>query len=96
MPGRLSGSLTTAHANSPRDAISRFEPLVGMAGMEGDMAVVMDIFKFNQTGISDGNVLGEMQPTGIRPTLTPRLEAAGFKLGAEVFMAKDQSPAQRC
>ncbi len=122
------GSLTTVHANSPRDAISRLETLVLMAGMElplkvvrtqissaidliiqqtrlkdgkrkvtaitevagmeGDVVVLTDIFKFNQTGVTqDGQVLGEMQPTGIRPNFTPRLEAAGFRLGAEIFMA---------
>ena len=122
------GSLTTVHANSPRDALSRLETLVLMAGMdlplkvvrqqiasavdlivqqsrlkdgkrkvtgitevagmEGDVIVLTDIFKFNQTGVTqDGDVLGELTPTGIRPNFTPRLEAAGFKLGAEIFMA---------
>ncbi|HNM36779.1 MAG TPA: CpaF family protein, partial [Anaerolineales bacterium] len=102
------GSLTTVHSNSPRDAISRLETLVLMAGMElplkvvrtqissaidlivqqtrlkdgkrkvtaitevagmeGDVVVLTDIFKFNQTGVTqDGQVLGELQPTGIRP-----------------------------
>lgn len=129
------GSLTTVHANSPRDAISRLETLVLMAGMElplkvvrtqissaidliiqqtrlkdgkrkvtavtevagmeGDIVVLTDIFKFNQTGVQDGQVLGEMQPTGIRPNFTPRLEAAGFKLGAEVFMAARESQRPR-
>lgn len=130
------GSLTTVHSNSPRDAISRLETLVLMAGMdlplkvvrtqissaidlivqqtrlkdgkrkvtaitevagmEGDVVVLTDIFKFNQTGVtSDGQVLGELQPTGIRPNFTPRLEAAGFKLGAEVFMAKSQLSSSR-
>lgn len=36
------GSLTTAHANSPRDAISRVEVMVLMAGMELPMAVVRE------------------------------------------------------
>jgi pilus assembly protein CpaF len=130
------GSLTTVHSNSPRDAISRLETLVLMAGMdlplkvvrtqissaidlivqqtrlkdgkrkvtaitevagmEGDVVVLTDIFKFNQTGVTqDGQVLGELQPTGIRPNFTPRLIAAGFNLGAEVFMAKSQPPASR-
>lgn len=121
------GSLTTVHSNSPRDAISRLETLVLMAGMdlplkvvrqqissaidlivqqtrlkdgnrkvtaitevagmEGDVVVLTDIFKFNQTGVADGKVLGELVPTGIRPLFSPRLEAAGYKLGAEIFMA---------
>ena len=121
------GSLTTLHANSPRDAISRMETMVLMAGMdlplkvvrqqissavdliiqqtrlkdgsrkvtaitevvgmEGDIVVLTDIFKFEQTGLGqDGKILGELKATGIRPIFTPRLEAAGFKLGAEIFM----------
>ena len=36
------GSLTTAHANSPRDAISRMEVMVLMAGMELPMTVVRE------------------------------------------------------
>lgn len=128
------GSLTTVHSNSPRDAISRLETLVLMAGMdlplkvvrtqissaidlivqqtrlkdgqrkvtsitevagmEGDVVVLTDIFKFNQTGVTeDGKVLGEMRPSGIRPLFTPRLEAAGYKLGAEIFMT-GKSPAE--
>lgn len=126
------GSLTTVHANSPRDAISRMETLVLMAGMdlplkvvrqqissaidlivqqsrlkdgqrkvtaitevagmEGDVVVLTDVFKFNQTGVTqDGKVQGELKPTGIRPQFTPRLEAAGYKLGAEIFMTGKQS-----
>jgi len=122
------GSLTTLHANSPRDALSRLETLVLMSGMdlplrvireqassavdliiqqsrlkdgtrkitsvteingmEGDTIVMTDIFKYQQTGIGEnGEVLGELKPTGIRPLFYPRLEAAGFKLGPEVFGA---------
>lgn len=122
------GSLTTVHSNSPRDALSRLETLVLMAGMdlplkvvrqqissaidlivqqtrlkdgqrkvtaitevsgmEGDVVILTDIFKFNQTGVTtEGKVLGELSPTGIRPNFTPRLEAAGYKLGVEVFAA---------
>ncbi len=122
------GSLTTLHANTPRDALSRLETLVLMAGMdlplkvvrqqiasavdlivqqtrltdgsrkvtsitevagmEGDTVVLTDVFKFEQTGVTtEGKVLGDLKPTGIRPLFSPRLEAAGFKLGAEVFGA---------
>ncbi len=120
------GSLTTLHANAPRDALSRLETLVLMAGvelplkvvrqqissavdlivqqtrlkdgarkitaitevvgMEGDTIVLTDIFKFEQTGVTqDGKVLGDLKATGIRPLFSERLEAAGYKLGAEIF-----------
>ncbi len=122
------GSLTTLHANSPRDALARLETLVLMAGMdlplkvvrqqiasaidlivqqtrlkdgsrkvtaitevagmEGDTVVLTDIFRFEQTGVTaDGKVLGELKPTGIRPLFSPRLEASGLRLGAEVYGA---------
>jgi pilus assembly protein CpaF len=121
------GSLTTLHANSPRDALSRMETMVLMAGvdlplkvvrqqvssaidliiqqtrlkdgsrkvtaitevagMEGDTVVLTDVFKFEQTGLGkDGQILGELKATGIRPIFGPRLEAAGFKLSGEIFM----------
>jgi len=130
------GSLTTVHANTPRDAISRIETLVLMAGMdlpikvvrqqvssavdlivqqtrlrdgqrrvtaitevagmEGETIVLSDIFKFVQTGVTtEGKVIGELSATGIRPNFTPRLEAAGFKLGAEVFAPKAAYQNQR-
>jgi pilus assembly protein CpaF len=121
------GSLTTLHANTPRDALSRLETMVLMSGMdlplkvvrqqiasavdliiqqtrlkdgsrkvtaitevvgmEGDTVVMTDIFKFEPTGVGqNGKILGELKATGIRPNFGPKLEAAGFKLGAEIFM----------
>jgi pilus assembly protein CpaF len=120
------GSLTTLHANSPRDALSRLETMTLMAGMElplkvirqqassavdlivqlarlrdgsrkvtavtevagmeGEIIVLTDIFKFDQTGIGEqGEVLGQLKATGMRPLFSPRLEAMGLKLGAEIF-----------
>lgn len=120
------GSLTTLHANTPRDALSRLETMCLMsgmdlplkvirqqiasavdliiqqsrlrdgsrkvtaitevAGMEGDTIVMTDIFRFEQTAIStEGKIIGEHKPTGIRPIFIPRLEAYGFKLLPSVF-----------
>jgi len=56
-----------------------------VAGMQGRIIVLTDIFKLNQTGLAEnGKVPGELKPMGIRPNSSPRLEAAGFKLEAEV------------
>ncbi len=122
------GSLTTIHANTPRDAISRIEttcmmagldmPLLPIrkqiasafnlivhqsrledgtrkttqitevAGMEGDVVTLTDIFKFEKTGVGpEGKILGELKPTGIRPMFSPRLEVVGYKLGGAIFGA---------
>ena len=126
------GSLTTLHANSPRDALSRLETMVLMAGMElplkvirqqvasavdlivqqsrmkngprkitaisevagmeGDTIVMTDIFKFEQTGVTpDGSILGQFKPTGIRPMFSPRLEAVGYRLSAELFSSESNT-----
>ncbi|HEX8684432.1 MAG TPA: CpaF family protein [Ardenticatenaceae bacterium] len=122
------GSLTTTHANTPRDCISRLETLCLMSGvdlpqkvvreqiasaidliiqqsrlrdgsrkitavtevqgMEGDTIVMQDIFRFEEKGMDSNNkVVGEFRPLGVRPRFTPRLEASGFNLPAEVFSA---------
>jgi pilus assembly protein CpaF len=36
------GSLTTLHANSPRDAIARLETMCMMAGMDMPLVVIRD------------------------------------------------------
>ena len=120
------GSMTTLHANSPRDAIARLETMAMMAGldmpliairtqiasaidlivhmdrladgsrkvvritevprMEGDIVTLSDIFRFDQTGFdSNGQVIGEMRATGLRPLFSPRLEVVGFRLGGEIY-----------
>jgi len=120
------GSLTTVHANSPRDALGRIENMVLMAGfdlpvtavreqmasaldviiqiarlsdgtrrivsvsevagMEGPVVTLQDIFLFRQTGVApDGRVLGELRATGIRPKFADKFEAFGIHLGEDIF-----------
>lgn len=120
------GSMTTLHANSPRDAIARLETIALMGGVdipilavrhqianaidlivhmdrmtdgtrkivnitevpgqEGNLVTMVDIFRFEQTGVGpNGEILGNLRSTGLRPSFTPRLEMAGYKLGPEVF-----------
>jgi pilus assembly protein CpaF len=71
-----------------KDGSRKVIAITEVAGMEGDTIVMTDIFKWEQTGVSpDSKVIGEMKPTGIRPMFSPRLEAAGFRLSAELFNA---------
>jgi pilus assembly protein CpaF len=79
-----------------KDGQRKVTAVTEVAGMEGDIIVLTDIFKFNQTGVTtDGKVLGEVNATGIRPNFTPRLEAAGFKLSAEIFAPKSSGNTRR-
>ena len=120
------GSLTTIHANSPRDAVSRLETMVAMSGlklpdtairrqiasaidvvvqitrlsdgtrkvtslaeltgMEGEIVTMQDIFSFRKRGIREtGEVLGDFEPSGIRPKFAERLAVTGIHLPVSMF-----------
>jgi len=71
-----------------RDGTRKVTAITEVAGMEGDTIVLTDIFIFDQVSVSqDGEVQGELKPTGIRPMFTERLKVAGFSLKPEVFGA---------
>ena len=114
------GSLSTGHANSPRDMLRRLETMVLMTGyqlplraireqiasavdlivhtarlqdgtrkvvnitevygIEDDEILTQDIFSFEQTGVRDGKIEGELRPTGVRPTFMDQFRKAGVKL----------------
>jgi pilus assembly protein CpaF len=75
-----------------KDGQRKVTAVTEVAGMEGEIIVLTDIFKFNPAGVTeDGKVLGEVHATGIRPNFTPRLEAAGFKLSADIFAPRASS-----
>jgi pilus assembly protein CpaF len=58
-----------------------------IAGMEGDVVTMQDLFRYHQRGVdSDGRVIGEFQATGIRPHFAERFEIAGIRLPLDMFM----------
>jgi pilus assembly protein CpaF len=120
------GSLSTVHANTPRDALARIENMILMAGldlpvraireqvssaihvviqisrlsdgsrkvthvseiagMEGQVVTMQDLFRFEQRGIdNDGRVLGEFRGTGLRPRFAEKFEIAGIHLAPDLF-----------
>jgi pilus assembly protein CpaF len=123
------GSMTTLHANTPRDAIRRMETMVMMAGydlpqraireqiasavhvliqasrlsdgsrrvmniteivgMEGEVILMQDIFKFQQRGLDEnGKVIGELKYTGVRPQFLDVLLARGIAIDLNLFEVK--------
>ena len=123
------GSMTTLHANTTRDAQSRLETMIMMAGldlpikamrqqissavdliiqanrlqggprkitsisevlgMEGDVIIMQEIFRFKQLGIDqNGRSYGQFEASGVRPGFIPRLEASGIKLPTNLFQER--------
>ncbi len=121
------GSLSTVHANSPRDVLSRVETMVLMAGMdlpvraireqvsraihlivhqgrlpdgsrrithiteiqgmEGDVITLQNLFVYDfSAGLDkDGNHMGRLKSTGIRPAFLGLLKNNGVTIGDDVF-----------
>lgn len=120
------GSISTVHANTPRDAIARIENMILMAsldlpsraireqiasalhivlqisrmsdgtrklthvsevaGMEGQVVTMQDIFRFEQTGVDgEGRVKGVFKSTGIRPKFAEKFESLGITLSQGMF-----------
>jgi pilus assembly protein CpaF len=71
-----------------KDGVRRVTHVTEVTGMEGQIVTLQDIFKFEQTGMSDdGKVLGAMTATGIRPTFSEKFESAGVVLPPDLFLA---------
>src|SRR3954471_4036888 len=121
------GSITTVHANTPRDAIARLETMVLMAGfelpvrsireqiasainiivqlerasdgarrivsveevqgLEGDVILLQQIFRFVPRTSADGRQVGEIEAAGLRPKFLDVLLHSGVELPASVFQA---------
>lgn len=57
-----------------------------VAGMEGDVITMQDLFAFEQLGVSpSGKAYGQFVATGIRPTFLDRMRSSGCNLGPEMF-----------
>jgi pilus assembly protein CpaF len=121
------GSLTTVHANAPRDALARIETMVLMAGydlpvrairqqvasaldliihlermedgsrrvtaitevqrMESEVITLQEIFTFKvQQVLPDRTVIGNLSPTGLRPTFIYKFEKRGVTLPNDLFV----------
>jgi pilus assembly protein CpaF len=69
----------------PRKVTSISEVL----GMEGDVIIMQEIFRFKQLGIDqNGRSYGQYEASGVRPSFISRLEAAGIKLPTNLFQER--------
>ncbi|GGL83587.1 type II secretion system protein E [Pseudooceanicola nanhaiensis] len=68
------------------DGRRRVMSISEVTGMEGDVVTMQDIFAFRKRGKGqNGEVLGEMVYTGIRPKFMDKLVANGVELSADTF-----------
>jgi pilus assembly protein CpaF len=68
------------------DGIRRLTSLNEVQGLEGDVIILSEIFRFQREGIDkNGKVMGASVATGIVPKFQERLRQRGIDLGLEVY-----------
>jgi pilus assembly protein CpaF len=77
-----------AHLERMPDGTRKITQITEVQGMEGDVIVMQDVFRFVHTGIRDGRVQGYFTGTGIRPKFMDRVEAYGHYLPPAMFAPK--------
>jgi pilus assembly protein CpaF len=73
------------HTARLKDGSRKVVNITEVQGMEGDVIVMQDVFVWEQTGIKDGKISGELKPTGIRPKFVEKFEAKGIRLPQGIF-----------
>ncbi len=62
-----------------RDGKRRITQITEVVGLEGDVVVLQDLFRFDYDGENrDGTLRGQFVPTGARPSFLPRLKYFGL------------------
>lgn len=73
-------------ANRLQGGVRRITHITEIVGMEQDIVVMQDIYRYVQDGIDEsGRCIGRFVSTGIRPAFMDRLEIAGVRLPASAF-----------
>ena len=73
------------HQERMRDGTRKITNLTEVSGMEGEVITMTDIFVFEQTGFENGQLMGRLRPTGLRPKFMDKIEASGINLPPSIF-----------
>jgi len=73
------------HLDRLADGTRKVVTIAEVQGMEGDIVVMQDIFKFVQTSVREGRVEGHFTATGVRPKFMDKVESAGLFVSPTVF-----------
>jgi pilus assembly protein CpaF len=73
------------HQERMRDGTRKVTHITEVSGMEGEVITMTDIFVFEQTGIENGQIVGRLRPTGLRPKFMDKIEATGINLPPSIF-----------
>jgi pilus assembly protein CpaF len=83
------------HQQRLKDGTRRFTHVTELAGMEGEVITLQDIFLFDfSEGIDDnGRFKGRLKSTGLRPKFLDKLAEQGINVDAGLFALEKRGPA---
>jgi len=82
------------HTARLKDGSRKIVNITEVYGIEDDDILTQDIFAFEQTGTEDGKIVGELRPTGVRPTFMGKFRASGVELPPGEFGIPPMDPNQ--
>src|SRR6476661_5388831 len=68
------------HTSRLKDGTRKVVNITEVYGIEDDEILTQDIFAFEQTDFRDGKIIGELRPTGVRPTFMDQFRKASITL----------------
>jgi pilus assembly protein CpaF len=68
------------HTARLKDGSRKVVNITEVYGIEDDEIQTQDIFVFEQTGVVDGKIQGQLKPTGIRPIFMPKFKEEGVQM----------------
>lgn len=83
------------HLQRLADGTRRVVQVSEVQGMEGEVIVMQDLFRFVQTGVENGRVHGYFTAMGIRPKFMDKIESAGMSLPPDIFAPAGEERGRR-
>ena len=73
------------HMERLRDGTRKVVQVSEVQGMEGESIVMQDLFQFEQSGITNGRVVGQLKSTGLRPKFSEKFAINNIELPPNIF-----------
>jgi pilus assembly protein CpaF len=80
------------HTARLKDGSRRVTNITEIYGIEDDDILTQDVFAFEQTGVVEGKIQGDLRPTGVRPTFMDQFKVNGVEMPPGEFGIPQVAP----
>ena len=76
------------HLNRATGGRRIISSIAEITGTEGDTIAMQELFRFVQTGVTDGHAAGHFEACGVRPHLLERFKDEGEEMPVDLFQRR--------